>query len=371
MVFQCNQCSYSALRKGTLQDHELSTHSDLRPWPCPQPGCDYRAKLQRRLKRHIRTHDTNAETRRPFPCPAEKCEYRATQQGSLNDHIRAAHTPERPRDFHCPLCPSAFYTNRTQKKHILSHTKERRLKCDKCDFSTQYQTSLKGHVRALHEAKLECSFEGCNSEAVERGVWFCHSCKSNHSDPPDRQIFQCNFPSCTYNTCIGSDLSKHANLRHSRAKHVKCPMCPKLFYGSGALRLHMNHIHTNRWSYKCDECQYVSKCSRSLFKYRQEAHQQTGDTAEEKFKCHSCDYQSTRKYHVSRHERTVHRAENGQSKCPSPACHVHSVQSPLKNRMLENHLENSGGQVNEIPLYSSMPQRIPLVLLGKISLKSV
>ena len=372
MAFKCDQCSYSALKNSMIRNHKLSVHSDLRPWACPQPGCDYRGKLQTRLKQHARTHDSNAETRKPFQCTAENCEYRAAEKATLKDHIQAAHMPGKTRDFQCPLCPAGFYTKKRLKIHIPCHTKERKFKCEKCDFSTHYKTCLEGHVRARHEtsAKYKCSFEGCNFEAHQRGILLRHIRQCHDSDPSDRQIFQCNFPSCSYSTCFSSDLIKHKNVRHNpnRTRHVKCPMCPKSFFDKGGLRSHINHIHTNQWSYKCGECDYVSKSSSNFFKHRRETHMQIPQAT---FKCQSCDYESKRKYHVSRHLRTVHRSDKDQLTCKSSTFDLHPLQPPeFENPMQENHEETAGRRI-EMALYSSLSHRIPVVLLVKIGLKIV
>ncbi|KAJ1636336.1 hypothetical protein T492DRAFT_960253 [Pavlovales sp. CCMP2436] len=66
-------------------------HCGDRPYPCNEPGCEYRAAQASSVKTHFRTHSGE----RPYACDAPGCEYRTATAINLARHKRT-HTGERP-----------------------------------------------------------------------------------------------------------------------------------------------------------------------------------------------------------------------------------------------------------------------------------
>ena len=116
------------------------------------------------LKTHRLTHETTEELGKPFVCTFDNCKYRATQKAILSSHVQVHHTPGRAKDVQCPLCPSEFYAQR----HMKCHVKEDQFKCDLCDYSAYYSSSVHSHKKAVHFklVKYECTANSCNYSAT-------------------------------------------------------------------------------------------------------------------------------------------------------------------------------------------------------------
>ncbi|CAL4077758.1 unnamed protein product, partial [Meganyctiphanes norvegica] len=75
--------------------------------------CNFTAKYQSRLMRHMATHTGE----RPHICPY--CPYSAAQKGDLDRHLRR-HTGERP--YVCSYCPYSATRKHLLIAHLNNHT---------------------------------------------------------------------------------------------------------------------------------------------------------------------------------------------------------------------------------------------------------
>lgn len=50
----------------------------------------------------------------------------------------------------CPYCPKTFASNWHLKRHVLTHTKENRFKCDVCGKDFSRNDNLKSHLKSIH-----------------------------------------------------------------------------------------------------------------------------------------------------------------------------------------------------------------------------
>lgn len=50
----------------------------------------------------------------------------------------------------CPYCPKTFASNWHLKRHVLTHTKESRFKCDVCGKDFSRNDNLKSHLKSIH-----------------------------------------------------------------------------------------------------------------------------------------------------------------------------------------------------------------------------
>ena len=55
--------------------------------------------------------------------------------------------------FKCPICFKIMRTNQHMEEHIRTHTGEKPLKCQHCDFNTAQKSSLYRHVQKNHPEK--------------------------------------------------------------------------------------------------------------------------------------------------------------------------------------------------------------------------
>ena len=103
-VLKCDLCSFTAPTSARVKLHKLSVHSDLRPWPCSFPGCNYAAKLKGELTRHSTLHELEPELRNPLLSTFEDCDYRTNPQSQLNRHVKRRHTPSRTIETFLVCC---------------------------------------------------------------------------------------------------------------------------------------------------------------------------------------------------------------------------------------------------------------------------
>ena len=80
--FPCTQCEYEAKTQATLKRHVESVHEKIK-YSCDQ--CQYNATHKGNLKTHIESVHEKVK----YPC--DQCEYKATQKGNLKKHIESVH----------------------------------------------------------------------------------------------------------------------------------------------------------------------------------------------------------------------------------------------------------------------------------------
>ena len=256
-MVKCDKCSYSAPRKATVLSHQRSVHSDVRPWACTFPGCNYKAKRKYRLVEHNFTHTTELKARKLHACTHENCQFRATTLYTLRKHIIAKHTPGRTRDLQCPLCSSKFYRKSHLVGHVSRHTKEKRFKCDFCEFTGFNREAVNLHAKAVHKKlkDLQCAFPGCNFRTAQSGHLKVHR-QQHDPDPAVQRPFPCHFPNCDYRASTSVILRSHTRARHdkSRSKTFICPMCSKSYFTKYEMTVHVKLVHARENKYNCDHC---------------------------------------------------------------------------------------------------------------------
>ena len=300
---QCDQCCFSSNIRANVKRHKLEVHRSLKTLMCNFPGCNYRTNRSERLKLHKRKHETSLELRRPFACAFENCDYRAAEKKTLGSHVHVNHTPERTRDFKCPLCPSRFYSKHRLRRHIPCHAPERHLKCSHCNHTTHNKFSLENHERTVHEKSTMyfCSLTTCKFRTVHRSDLKAHERTHN---PEAGRLFQCTFPDCAFRAAKKWNLKKHISGHYEteRSQALSCPLCSKNFSCKSSLHVHIRGVHTKEKCYRCKECSFATPSARNLKKHCESRHEE-GNPRQQVFKCHiaSCLFQSNFSHNLKNH----------------------------------------------------------------------
>ncbi|XP_055548649.1 testis-specific zinc finger protein topi [Wyeomyia smithii] len=134
--------------------------SSTRPYLCELCGKTYTQSSH--LWQHLRFHNGI----RPFTCPEEGCNRSFTIRPDLKDHIRKCHTGERP--YHCDLCDKRFLTGSVYYQHRLIHRGERRYGCEECGKRFYRADALKNHQR-IHSGEKPYSCSYCEKNFRQRG----------------------------------------------------------------------------------------------------------------------------------------------------------------------------------------------------------
>ena len=107
MVVKCKSCPFTARLNCLIRKHERAVHLNLKPWPCPFPGCTHRAKRKYDLKRHGRGHEDYLERRCPYICKFEDCGSRLSDKYTLTRHMKTVHQGRdryKEKTFQCDFC---------------------------------------------------------------------------------------------------------------------------------------------------------------------------------------------------------------------------------------------------------------------------
>ena len=174
-LIMCDACGKHFKTADALRKHKVRFHLDDPLHNCPD--CNYSAKLEHDLKKHIKLvhqklfqcdtcafktnrkdkfaeHQENHAPDRQFPCVFNKCFHRAQSNADLVTHLTDVH---HVRSKHqCPLC-FRFFKKRTHLlRHLVSHTDEKPYYCQQCGLQFVSHSSYYRHRRKTgHDAKRE------------------------------------------------------------------------------------------------------------------------------------------------------------------------------------------------------------------------
>ena len=143
-MFLCDQCNYSATRKGNLKIHIQHDHEGI-VFPCTK--CTFSAERLSSLKWHTRTlHEDNK-----FHC--DQCDYTAREKWHIKKHSLTKH--EGLMRYKCEYMNCSYGTDlrRTLKYHIIyKHTNGKTLRCEHCGKLYTTFKILKLHMKSKHQA---------------------------------------------------------------------------------------------------------------------------------------------------------------------------------------------------------------------------
>jgi KRAB domain-containing zinc finger protein len=135
--FCCDFCNEKFITKGYLKFH-LESFQCRKIFTCDHCGKEFDKKVK--ILRHIRSHETHGK----LEC--EICERKFSMRGDVNKHMKFH---ENPDQFKCQICGHQATQISNLKTHLKTHDKnrEKKLKCDQCDFKTDYKHSLNYHSK--------------------------------------------------------------------------------------------------------------------------------------------------------------------------------------------------------------------------------
>lgn len=276
--------------------------------------CDFKSKTKYALSVHVKKHKENipkASSKSVYACT--ECNKTFSQSCGLQLHMKR-HRNE--RDFACPHCEYKAYTKVDLSRHQTIHTGERNKICEFCGKAFAKDSTLRDHVKAIHERKTK------------------HECDV-----------------CGFVTHRANNLRVHIRMRHHGEynNHV-CPVCGASVKQKNAFLEHMRS-HTGERPYKCEECSASFACLARLNVHRNAVH------GERLFKCGDCDKSFQTKHHLLRHH-AIHTKERPYA-CPfcSYACntqgniakHVRSIHNcPDFSYRKYKLMQENGGQPSQV-----------------------
>ena len=176
----------------------------------------------------------------------DQCDYSTTFATTLKRHIRT----HRGQKLHkCDLCGHLFHQAGNLKRHMLIHNGEKPHKCHYCNYSCSETGDLKKHMRT-HSGDKPYKCDQCDYASATASHLRRH--KKTHKNPKKGAKLM--------NSCLTPDILKqHTKEIHSRQKKYTCELCRYVCVQSGTLQRHLK-THKGDKNFKCVQCgRYYSR----------------------------------------------------------------------------------------------------------------
>ena len=295
---KCSHCSYCALSPSKLLRHMQAVHDSGKVGNFKCTKCDYSSGTKQHLSRHMKyvhsafhkspngtkeetTNQKSLSTQGSLKCP--HCSYSTLRKSMLSRHIEGMHNCEELKD----------------------------IRCTKCDFKCSRKTNLAIHIKTCHMPTVSDM-----SSTKTPDVLQVEGIKSESSG----KKFPCS--ECDYIAATQQMITRHVTSVHENIRNFKCTECSSSFTMKFNLKAHMLKFHPKLikpkikpnepmkqkrqrapGSHKCSTCSYSTVGPAKLLRHIKLVHDndQTKD-----IKCQKCDYECSRKLHLSLHMKYAH-----------------------------------------------------------------
>jgi KRAB domain-containing zinc finger protein len=199
-------------------------------------------------------------------CACAKCDAIFASEGRLNNHAAHAHEnglrsyvcqawqnsraelrshiEQHPRSFLCEICGRGFLSGQMLRMHALTH-EDPRLECNVCGTKCRMKDNLVKHMQThFRPRKLRCEF--CRKRFASQASLRKH--KKIHD--AERAMFD--FLVCKRRFARPSKLKEHMKLHRGELDH-ECDQCDAAFIRKDRLVRHRLEKH-NIKEYKCQAC---------------------------------------------------------------------------------------------------------------------
>ncbi|KHN88940.1 Zinc finger and SCAN domain-containing protein 10 [Toxocara canis] len=139
----CDFCDEKFKSQNQLREHCNFVHLNLRPYECRI--CNMKFARKGGLNRHNLTVHSDFV----YPCPYKECTHAGFKcSKALSAHIRSVHTHVRP--YKCEQCGKSFVRRNDLRTHETMHSADWGFVCDTCGQKFRCSAYLKRHNRSQH-----------------------------------------------------------------------------------------------------------------------------------------------------------------------------------------------------------------------------
>lgn len=152
----------------------------------------------------------------------------------------------KPSSLICVVCNRKFDREFAFKIHLKSHESKRPFRCDNCDMTFKYKSTLVRHVHVIHNNIRPYKCKYCDKTFASFGSMKLHLRKHTGERP-----YTCDI--CSKSFSHKRNMERH-KLRHNKAKQLVCEICQKQFRRESLLKYHMRIHLMDKLPFKCPLC---------------------------------------------------------------------------------------------------------------------
>ena len=237
------------------------------------------------------------------------------------DHQKDVHG----RDFACNICSKRFLRSSHLQRHLKEHQEV--YECNICSFRTIDEKNLEEHTKALHLDQKDIQCPHCDFKTAWQRSLYDHL-KTQHQRS---SLPKLTCPQCDFVTHSKSSLRTHQKVHRVVKDNIECEHCGTKFTRKESYDKHMRIAHGNSKTFKCDECDFVSKYPQAIKRHRLWKHTENN----KQFQCDLCEKAYVTKKDLKHHTETAH-LQIKKYKCE--VCEFECYQKQSFKRHMDEHL---------------------------------
>ncbi|CAH0549303.1 unnamed protein product [Brassicogethes aeneus] len=224
------------------------------------------------------------------------------------------------KSFECDICPKKYQTKTglfNHKKYFHEKHVLEKFKCDKCDYVTVRESTLKLHLK-IHDKQsyLKCHY--CQYMAAKLTTLHAHILikhkKENEKDNKIKitsKIHNC--PNCSYSNVSKSHYNNHITkcLKLKNFEYYECHLCDHKTTHKNHLATHIK-THNKIKEFKCLFCTHQCNVKQNLDNHMLTKHSNLLNESNKNIitskihYCQHCNYKTANRIHLKSHFRHKH-----------------------------------------------------------------
>ena len=229
--FKCQFCKHIARGEKALATHVQRCHTEPKARKYECEICNKLLMSSTSLSAHKKTVHGYA-----FKFKCNWCNYSCKYKSSL-DHHKLGHSEAKQEGFKCEICDFSTHYKKGVMLHMRTHDKPEKITCDICSKSYSSKESFSQHMRRHNDAVVTLKCNQCSYETQY------HTNLARHIQTHEAtDLFPCDHPSCDYAGNTEKALQTH-KLQHDTNLAFQCEICQQRFRSKFILKGHVQKFH--------------------------------------------------------------------------------------------------------------------------------